>query len=185
MNRKDIAALLHGELVASGRTDWELARRANVRLELVRSLLAGSGATPVEALVRVAEALDMEVAVRPGQPSGRAIGPISSMVDEALTRLQRRALAQPPAAPATAAEFLMHQRALLDRLEAFVRSGAYLKLLSQVQDISRCEPPEWMPEWLVHHASSLGATPLDLLRTDEDMTRVAEHLAKVVLDVNA
>ncbi|MFG6459800.1 hypothetical protein [Roseateles sp. BYS96W] len=89
MNEVELAARLRAALAASGRTEWELSRRANVKLALVEAVLGGTGAVPLAALVRVAAALEMEVDLVPAQAARRNAGPVPTVVDAALERLRR------------------------------------------------------------------------------------------------
>lgn len=87
MNSVELAAQLQKALTETGRTPWELSRQANVHLPLVEALLGGVGAVPVEALVRVVEALQLEVSLTPIQPHYRQAGPVRSLVDNAIEKL--------------------------------------------------------------------------------------------------
>lgn len=91
MNEVELAARLRAALEASGRTSWELSRRANVKLTLLDALLNGSGAVPLAALVRVARALELEVEFVPAEAPKRCTGPVPTVVDGALERLRRDA----------------------------------------------------------------------------------------------
>ena len=89
MNHAELGAELQKALGESGRTLWELSRRANVRVKLVEDLLAGAGSVPISALVRVAEALQFEVALVAAKPAFRHVGPVKSVVDLAVERLHQ------------------------------------------------------------------------------------------------
>lgn len=88
MNEVELAARLRAALDDSGRTKWELSRRANVKLKLVEGLLNGSGMVPIGAFVRVAEALELELQLETGQTPQRVIGPVGTVVDDALKGLR-------------------------------------------------------------------------------------------------
>lgn len=87
MNEVELAARLRAALEGSGRTAWELSHRANVKLALVEDLVKGSGMVPICAVVRVAEALELELHLEAIRTVRRAVGPVSTVVDDALKRL--------------------------------------------------------------------------------------------------
>lgn len=89
MNEVELAARLRAALDESGRTVWELSRRANVKLKLVEAMLSGAGVVPIAALVRVARALELGVELVPAGAAKRCIGPVPTVVDGALERLRR------------------------------------------------------------------------------------------------
>jgi hypothetical protein len=89
MNELELAARLRAALDASGRTVWELSRRSNVKVELVDALLKGAGSVPLRAVVRVVDGLELELQLAPTQRSGRQVGPVTTVVDEALKQLQK------------------------------------------------------------------------------------------------
>lgn len=95
MNHAELGAELQKALGESGRTRWELSRRADVRLKLVEDLLTGAGSVPIIALVRVAEALGLEVALVAAKPAARQVGPVESVVDLVVERLQQTGLTKP------------------------------------------------------------------------------------------
>lgn len=94
VNEVELAARLRAALDESGRTAWELSRRANVKLSMVDALLNGSGVVPLAALVRVARALELDVELLPTLAAKRCIGPVQTVVDDALERLRREEPAQ-------------------------------------------------------------------------------------------
>lgn len=89
MNEVELTARLRAALDESGRTVWELSRRANVKLKLVEAVLSGAGAVPIAALVRVARALELEVQLAPAQAAARSTCLVPTVVDAALERLRR------------------------------------------------------------------------------------------------
>lgn len=182
MNHVQIGALLKQALAESGRTSWELARRAAVRLESVQGLLEGAGTVPIRDVVEISDALDLEVTVVPSRLTRRGIGPVPSTVDQALERLHQTQLDLPPGTTPQVADFLVHQRRLLDQLEAFTRSGAYGGLLAKVRTTTRADPPHWTAQWLVTHMPELNGAPIELMRTDEDIARLAEQIIKLALE---
>lgn len=91
MNEVELAACLRAALDQSGRTAWELSRRANVKLKLVEAVLSGAGAVPIAALVRVARALELELELVPAEAPKRCTAPVPTVVDGALERLRRDA----------------------------------------------------------------------------------------------
>lgn len=88
VNEVELAARLRAALEDSGRSAWELSRRANVKLRLVEEMLQGSGRAPIRAIVRVAEALELEVLLAPIQAPQRVLGQVHTLVDNALKPLR-------------------------------------------------------------------------------------------------
>lgn len=88
VNEVELAARLRAALDDSGRTAWELSRRANVKLRLVEDLLQSSGTVPIRALVRVLEALELEVELAPCRVPAQRVSAIRTVVDDAIGRLR-------------------------------------------------------------------------------------------------
>ena len=57
------------------------------RVALVEDLLKGSGMVPIRAVVRVAEALELELHLEANRTVRRAVGLVSTVVDDSLRRL--------------------------------------------------------------------------------------------------
>jgi len=79
---------LRRALQATELSEWELARRADVSLKLVSQVLAGGAPARVDTLVQIARALEMEVTLRPKESEPRIVGPIPTVVDDALRRVR-------------------------------------------------------------------------------------------------
>lgn len=87
MNEAELGAKLRLLLEESGRSAWELSRRANVKSALVSAALRGSPSVPIAAWCRLARALDREVGLVPAPPCVRNVGPVESEVDVVVRRL--------------------------------------------------------------------------------------------------
>lgn len=118
-----------------GITEWELSRQANVKAELLAAALKGSGSVPQAAWCRLAFALGTEVTLIPSLHLVRAVGPVETVVDRALSTLQDRAgvgsTLQQPTGDGVGA-FISGQRALLGRLELFALTPAFARLQATV-----------------------------------------------------
>ena len=87
MNCRSIHEQLRRALEDSGLSEWELARRANVRSTLVSAALEGNEGVPLAAVVRLARALDSELTLTSPPPEPRIVGSIPSVVDGVVMRL--------------------------------------------------------------------------------------------------
>lgn len=88
MNELELASQLRHALDSAGRSVWELSRRANVKVPLVEAMLRGSGMVPVQALCRLAQTLELQLLMTAAAQSPRIVGPVKSVVDLALEKLQ-------------------------------------------------------------------------------------------------
>lgn len=85
-----IRAPLHDQVRAAfdatGMTEWELSRRANVRESLVTQLFEDEGRRQLEVLERIADSLALAVSLVPISAQLHVVGDVPSVVDEALMR---------------------------------------------------------------------------------------------------
>ena len=87
MNEAELGVALTRLLEESGRSEFELSRRADVTSELVSAALLGSGSVPIAAWCRLARALERELDLAPSPPCVRPEGPIESFVDVAIRNI--------------------------------------------------------------------------------------------------
>lgn len=66
---------------------WELGRRADVKERFVEAAMDDVSKVPVEAVVRLADALDLELMLVPATPRARRVGEAASLVDLAIGRV--------------------------------------------------------------------------------------------------
>lgn len=176
MNTAELSDRLRHELRSSGRTEWELSRRSNVKLSLVEQVLQGSALAPVEALVRIADSLELDIALTRAQPSAPAAGEVPTVVDVVRERLQR-----PPVGSVEA--FISEERVLLSRLEVLVGSRDYAALLDAIRTLTGEAPLDWVGEWLIRPAFSLGARPIDILQQEGGFELVKTHAFRFVTGI--
>ena len=87
MIRRSVHEQLQAAFDGSGLSAWELARRANVRQSLVAELVGDSGRAQVEALERVAGALNLDVLLAPSSPPLHIVSEVRTVVDTVVMRL--------------------------------------------------------------------------------------------------
>lgn len=87
MKRPAIHEQLLLAVQASGLSDWELARRANVRPTLVAEATSGRDDVRVDTLVRLAQALELDLTLAPSDPEHHLVGAVPTVVDHAVMRL--------------------------------------------------------------------------------------------------
>jgi hypothetical protein len=66
---------------------WELGRRADVKERFVEAAMDDVSKVSVEAVVRLADALDLELRLVPVTPRARRVGEVASLVDLAIDRV--------------------------------------------------------------------------------------------------
>ena len=82
--------------------------------------------------------------------------------------------------------YIANQRALLDRLEQFVRTPEYERLLSVLQRFASDDPEPWLADWLISPAFGLdGAIPIDVAGTPTGVDLLREQLHRIVHDTYA
>lgn len=169
-----------------GISEWELSRQANVKVELVAAALKGSGSVPVAAWCRLAFALGAEVALIPSPNFAWAVGPVETVVDRALLALQERAGVEspPPQQPSGngVGAFVSGQRTLLDRLELFALTPAFVRLQATVRTYGIGESAAWLSRWLIQPAVGLGGLPIDIVDEPGGLDRVDEQLQRLMAD---
>lgn len=186
MNEAELGQALKRLLDERGISEWELSRQANVKAELIVAALKGSGSVPLAAWCRLAFALGTEVTLTPSQNHARVVGPVETVVDRALLALQGRAgdedtPCQQPSSAGVGA-FVSGQRALLDRLEEFVRTPAFARLEASARTYGAGEPAEWLARWLIQPAVGLGGLPIDIVLNPGGLDLVAEQLLQIMVN---
>ncbi|MFT7722213.1 MAG: DUF2384 domain-containing protein [Roseateles sp.] len=168
-----------------GISEWELSRQANVKVELVAAALKGSGRVPLAAWCRLAFALGTEVTLIPSPNLARAVGPVETVVDRALSALQDRAgvgsTLQQPAGDGVGA-FVSGQRVLLDRLELFALTPAFARLQATVRTYGAGESAAWLAGWMIRPAIGLGGLPIDIVDEPGGLKRVDEQLRRIMVN---
>lgn len=79
--------------------------------------------------------------------------------------------------------FLVAQRSLMRRLEAFAATPAYAQLLNASRMLGAHDTEAWLADWLVQPAVTLGCTPLDLAHQPGGIALLRDHLMRVVYGV--
>lgn len=192
MNRTGYEHDLRQLLEARGWSERELSRHANVKAHLVTAALAGSGAVPVEALRRLALVLEAEVALRPVQREPRLVGPVETVVDQAVRALERRAVASNLERCSHAAgrrlpqdvdAFISTKRDLLDRLDRFAATPEYLQLQRTVIELEGDGSSDWLCEVLISPALGLGGDlPINLVQQPDGFEMVETYLKRIILN---
>lgn len=189
MNHAEIAARLRDALERTGRTAWELSRRADAKESLVDAVLTGSRMAPVEAVCRVASALDMELVVIAAAPPARVVGTVKTVVDIALERLEAiRPKHEADGGRTTdqANSFVTAEREALARVHEFVGSSEFDAMARRLVEPERARVDgAWLAEWLMRPAVGLGGRPIDLLQQPGGSALVNARLEQIALNVHS
>lgn len=175
-------------LEARGWSTWELARAAEVKLELANAALGGSGSLPVEALRRMAHVLDAELRLLPTPWEPRQIGPVESVVDKAVRVLEERQAAAVAASgggrlPDEAGAFIHEQRNLLERLAEFASTPGFLQLQRTLAGLGVSDgAAAWLCQFLMQRAFELGEMPLDVVQRPGGLGVVDAHIRRLILN---
>ncbi|MEJ1936926.1 hypothetical protein WDZ92_42585, partial [Nostoc sp. NIES-2111] len=86
MLAKRIAQQLRAALRDSDYTLWELARRTDLDLAEVAAALGGTRPLPADVLDCIGAALSLELSLTPAAPTPHPVGPVLSIVDQAVAR---------------------------------------------------------------------------------------------------
>jgi len=82
--------------------------------------------------------------------------------------------------------YIANQRALLDRLEQFVRTPEYERLLSGLQGFVSDDPEPWLADWLVSPAFGLGgAIPIEVAAAPDGVDLLVEQLLRIAHSTGA
>lgn len=190
MNHAEIAARLRDGLERSGRTEWELSRRADVKLPLVDAVLSGSRMAPVEAVCRVASALDMELVLIAALPPVRVVGQVKTVVDTALEGLELRRRNHEDASSNRTVDkartFIASEREALDRLRAFVGSPEFDAMACRLVALKLAGlDGAWLAEWLTRPAVELGGRPIDMLDQPDGNALVNARLEQIARNAHS
>ena len=105
MDEQQVARLLREETERLGLDSRALARRLDATVREVEAVLAGAAGVSFECVLHVAGALGLEVSLHPAKPALRHVGPVPSVVDEAVRRVAPHLVAmdsdEPTRAPAS------------------------------------------------------------------------------------
>lgn len=190
MHHTEISVRLRDAFERSGQTAWELSRRANVKEPLVDAVLVGSRMAPVEAVCRLAWALEMDLVVIATVPTKRVAGPVNTVVDLALEKLE---LSRPSHDDAgsnrtvdKARTFIASEREALDRLHAFLDTAAFDAMARRLVELG-CTgfDGEWLAEWLMRPAVEMGGRPIDMLHQPDGGSLVSARLEQIAMNVLA
>lgn len=86
---------------------------------------------------------------------------------------------------ASVANFIAGQRELLCRLEQFVETPEYRRLLTVAAPIADGDVEPWLAEWLIQPAFTLGELPIDALDRPGGLERVEVQLMRIAACVVA
>lgn len=95
MLAKRIAQQLRAALRDSDYTLWELARRTDLDLAEVAAALGGTRPLPADVLDCIGAALSLELSLTPAAPTPHPVGPVLSIVDQAVARSAPERLVYP------------------------------------------------------------------------------------------
>lgn len=77
---------------------------------------------------------------------------------------------------APVASFIAEQRELLCRLERFVGTPEYRRLLVAATPMAKGDMEPWLAEWLIQPAVVLNKLPIDLVGQPGGVERAEQHL---------
>jgi len=95
MTAASISKVLQEALAFSQMTSWELGRRADVKVRLIEAALQDASRVPVEVVLRIADALGLDLVLVPAEPK-RRVGAVLSVVDVAIRDLAPHSLVYVP-----------------------------------------------------------------------------------------
>lgn len=84
-----------------------------------------------------------------------------------------------PAISSQIRTFLVAQRSLVRRLEAFAATPAYAQLLNASKVLGAHDAEAWLADWLIQPAVTLGCTPLDLADQPSGIALLSDYLTRV------
>ena len=96
MNERELVGALRQACAALGWDELALARRLGQTEAEVAPAFSGGDRFTVGLLVRIAFALELEVELRPTAPSVRLVGPVPSVVDRVVERLNPHLIRRQP-----------------------------------------------------------------------------------------
>lgn len=77
---------------------------------------------------------------------------------------------------ANVAAFIAERRDLLLRLEKFVETPAYERLLAIAAAMADDDPEPWLSEWLLEPTVGLDGLPIDVVIRPGGLERLEQHL---------
>lgn len=155
---------------------WEAAiaqRREEVDWDAMRAVGAEQFWRPATQRLSFSERLELKADVR--KPHA-ARGPRRS-TRACAGRIRRNR--PKPAISSEIRTFLVAQRSLMRRLEAFAATPAYAQLLNASKTLGAHDTEAWLADWLIQPAVTLGCTPLDLADEPSGIALLSDHLTRV------
>ncbi|WP_139225745.1 hypothetical protein [Paracidovorax konjaci] len=185
MNELQTAARLSDALERSGWGEWQLSRYANVKLSMVEQLLAGSRIASVGALCRVSSVLALDLMLHAAPPVVRQVGPVKTVVDEAIEKLNA-APKQENHIALQAQAFIESEYAELRLVHDFIVTLEFKELARRLAGRRTFDyGGPWLVEWLRQPDIGLGARPIALVTQPGARSLVTARLEQIILNAGA